>query len=461
VRRLSGRRRDARRLQSPVLDLALDQEIAMPNRTTFRRSLLAAGALCALATLPTSLVASTAGSAWCADRCDQVVIDWNQHAHQAIKAADGYADPMAASRVLAMVHLAMHDAVNAVEPRYRAHTYRPRAGVRRGAADAAVAAHDVLASLYPAQKALVANALETTLQDAGHGAAVEQGRKIGAAAAAAMLAARSNDGSRADEAYKPGTRAGDWQFTPGFEYIAAPHWRAVRPFTLRSPDQFRTVAPPALTSGAYAAAFNEVMAAGSKSSDARRSAEQTQYAAYWYEFSDIGWNRIARAVARDKSQDLWQSARTFALLNAVMADGYIAGWDSKMHHNFWRPVTAIRQAERDGNAVTAADANWTPLLPTPPIQDHPSTHSALGAAAATVLADAFGSDRVRFTMASPTALPDAPARSFGSFSEAAAENADSRVRAGLHFRFATEAGLRLGEQIGRQALSESLTPASP
>jgi hypothetical protein len=431
----------------------------MSTLSRFHRSVLAAAAVAAFAS--PAQAARPAGSAWCADRCDQVVIDWNLQTHQMIKAAEGYANPMAASRVLAMVHLAMHDAVNAADPRYRAHTYRPAAGT--GARDgvdaavaAAVAAHDVLAALYPKHKDLVRPLLDATLLDAGPGRAVERGQSTGAAAAAAMLAARRDDGSQADEAYTPGTRPGDWQFTPGFDFIAAPHWRAVKPFTLRAPAQFRVVAPPALTSAAYAAAFDEVKATGSQAADARRSAEQTQFAAYWFEFSDIGWNRIARVVARDRPQDLWQRARSFALLNAVMADAYIAGWDSKMHHDFWRPVTAIRQADRDGNPATVADTAWAPLLPTPPIQDHPSTHSALGAAAAVVLAGSYGSDRVRFTMASPTAAAETPARTFTSFSAAAAENADSRVRAGLHFRFATTAGLRLGEQIGRQALAEQL-----
>lgn len=433
----------------------------MSTPTRLRRTALAAVALAAITS--SSQAAGTAGSAWCADRCDQIVLDWNLLTHQVIKSADGYANPMAASRVLAMVHLAMHDAVNAADPRYRAHTYRPAGrAVRRGSVDAAVAAavaaHDVLAALYPEQKDLVRPVLDATLLDAGHGSAVEQGRTIGAAAAAAMLAMRSDDGSRADESYRPGARPGDWQFTPGFEFIAAPHWRAVKPFTLRAPEQFRVDAPPALTSAAYAADFREVKATGSQAADARRSADQTQYAAFWYEFSDIGWNRVARVVARQRPQDLWQRARTFALLNAVMADAYIAGWDSKMHHNFWRPVTAIREADRDGNAATAADPGWTPLLPTPPIQDHPSTHSALGAAAAVVLAGTFGSDRMRFTMASTSAAAGTPTRTFASFSGAAAENADSRVRAGLHFRFATTAGLRLGRQIGRQALAEQLVP---
>jgi len=432
--------------------------------STARRLLPVALAIAALAAASSAAQAAGprhGGPAWCADHCDQVVIDWNLHTHQVIKADSGYADPMAASRVLAMVHLAMHDAANAARPRYRAHAYAPTPDASKDGADAAVAAavaaHDVLLALYPKQRELLRAQLDATLLDAGVGRAVEQGSSLGAAAAAAMLARRSDDGSRADEPYRPGTLPGQYRFTPGFDFLAAPHWRAVKPFTLRAPEQFRVAPPPPLASAEYAAAFEEVKASGSQAADAARSADQTQYAAYWYEFSDIGWNRIARAVARTKPQDLWERARTFALLNAAMADAYIAGWDSKMHHDFWRPVTAIRLAADDGNPRTGADAGWTPLLPTPPVQDHPSTHSALGAAAAVVLAQAFGSDRVSFTMASPSARPEAPARHFTSFSAAAKENADSRVRAGLHFRFATTAGLQLGEQIGRQAAREHLT----
>ena len=415
-----------------------------------------------LAALAAPSLAADPAKTWCADRCDQVVIDWNLHTHQVIKSAEGYQNPMAASRVLAMVHLAMHDAVNAAQPRYRPYVYQPPAGAPTASADAAVAAsvaaHDVLAALYPGQESLLAAALGSSLLDAGTGAAVEEGRRLGAAAAAAMLAARGDDGSQAEEDWRPGDRPGDYQLVPGFDFIASPHWRSVTPFTMPAPDQFRVPPPPALTSADYAAAFDEVKAVGGEAAGERRTTDQTEYAAYWYEFSDIGWNRIARSVARTRPQDLWDRARTFALLNAVMADAYIAGWDSKLHHDFWRPVTAIRQAADDGNPATAPDPEWTPFLATPPIQDHPSTHSALGSAAAVVLAHAFDGDRVSFTMASPSALPEAPERTFRSFHEAARENADSRVRAGLHFRFAIEAGLRLGEQIGQQAVETLLGP---
>jgi hypothetical protein len=390
---------------------------------------------------------------WCADHCDRVVIEHSLGAFQVIKAADGYQDPMAASRSLAMMHLAMHDAVNAVRPRYRPYALSP-APKGSSAADptiaAAVAAHDVLAALYPQgpAKALLAAQLEQTFLDAGVGPALEAAKLVGKAAAAAVLAKRLKDGSSGKEAYVEGTAPGRYRFTPPFNFAAAPHWRNVTPFALASASQFRTEPPPALTSEAYRRDFEEVKRVGGKHAGSARSADETSYAAFWYEFSDIGWNRIARVVSTRVKQDLWDRARTFALLNVAMADAYIAGWDSKYHYDSWRPVTAIQRAETDGNPKTAADAAFETLLVTPPVPDLPSTHSALGMAAATVLAGAFGRDEVPFAFASPSALPESPVRAFRSFSEAARENAESRVKAGLHFRFATTAGLELGERIG-------------
>ncbi len=393
---------------------------------------------------------AAAARSWCADRCDQVVIDWNATAHQVIQAADGYINPLAASRALAMMHLAMHDAANAVRPRYA-----PYAGaLAQKNADPAVAAvaaaHDVLAALYPQQQdKLLRAALAASLLDAGIGEPVSAGTAVGKAAAQRVLARREGDGSGATVPYQTGSRPGEYRYTPGFDFVFAPHWRRVLPFALKSASQFRVAPPPALGSAEYARDLDEVARVGSDRPDAQRSADQTHYAAFWYEFSDIGWNRVARAVSRSQPQDLWQRARSFALLNVAMADAYVAGWVSKFHHNFWRPVTAIR---------AAGDAGFNPMLPTPPVQDHPSAHSALGAAAATVLAHTFGSDAIAFSFASSSAQAANPLRSFKSFSEAARENADSRVRAGLHFRFATSAGVSLGRQVGEHVVANTLRP---
>lgn len=387
---------------------------------------------------------------WCGERCDAVVTDWSLAAYQVIKAADGYADPMAASRSLAMMHLAMHDAANAARPRFQRYALITAAPSRGDAAIAAAsAAHEVLSALYPQApaRALARAQLDKMLLEAGIGAEIDAGVQLGKAAAAAMLARRADDGSNGKQPYIEGTQPGQYRFTPPFDFAAAPHWRHVTPFALTSASQFRTPPAPALTSEQYRRDFDEVKRLGGKASS-ERSRDETHYAAFWYEFSDIGWNRVARAASARVKQDLWERARSFALLNAAMADAYIAGWDSKYTHDFWRPVTAIRLAAQDGNPNTAPDTAFETLLPTPPVPDMPSTHSALGMAAAVVLADAFGRDNVAFSFASSSALPTNPVRRFRSFSEAARENADSRVKAGLHFRFATQAGLELGRQVG-------------
>lgn len=420
---------------------------------THKLSPIVARTFLLLALLALATPAAAQSGRWCLDRCDAVITDWSLIGHQVIKAGDGYGDPMAASRSLAMMHTAMHDAVNAVQPRYQRYALAaapPSSGKADPAIAAAVAAHAVLAALYPQAPAaaLLKAELEAALFDAGIGPAIDAAQQVGQAAARAILAKRAQDGSKNTEPYVEGTKPGAYRFTPPFDFAAAPHWRNVTPFALSSASQFRTAAPPALTSDAYRRDFDEVKRVGGKTS-AQRSKDETSYAAFWYEFSDIGWNRVARVVSGRVKQDLWDRARTFALLNIAMADAYIAGWDSKFHHNAWRPVTAIQLAAQDGNPKTTPDASYETLLVTPPVPDMPSTHSALGMAAATVLASAFGRDEVRFSFASPSASPDDAVRSFRSFSEAAEENADSRVKAGLHFRFATEAGLKLGRQIGQ------------
>jgi len=323
---------------------------------------------------------------------------------------------------------------------------------------AAAAAYAVLAALYPQPPvaALIQAQLDRTLVEAGVGPEVAAGQALGRAAAAAVLAKRSNDGSTGNELYVEGTQPGQYRFTPPFNFVLAPHWRKVTPFALASAAQFRTAPPPALASEPYRRDFDEIERMGGKGTGTHRSADQTNYAAFWYEFADITWNRIARASAGRVKQNLWDRARTFALLNSALADGYIAGWDSKFFHNFWRPVTAVHLAGNDGNPNTAPNAAFDPLLTTPPVPETPSTHSVLSMAAATVLAQAYGSDRVPFSLASSTALPGNPVRSYRSFGDAARENADSRVRAGVHFRSATTAGLEMGRQIGQYASRNAL-----
>ena len=397
---------------------------------------------------------------WYGSESPHVILDWSGFAQQIIVADNGYVNPLPATRALAMMHLAMHDAINAAAPRYATYVIRTRDQQADPAVAAAQAAHDILATIYPGQKAALGTFLKQYVGDAGVAPNVAKGVALGKRAAADLIAARADDKSTAEESYKEGRAPGEYRFVPGFEFVNMPHWRIVKPFALTSPSQFRVkLSPPGLASPEYARAFEEVKRKGARLTDAR-SRDESHYAAFWYELSDIGWNRIARVVSREHPQDLWTTARTFALLNAALADSYIAGWDSKMHYNFWRPVSAIRLAAEDGNRATAPDAKWEPFLTTPPVQDYPSTHSVLGAAGAVVLAHAFGRDDVPFTFTSLSADAQNPVRSFRGFSQAARENAESRVMAGIHFRFAIEAGLALGQDIGRHTVTTLLQPTS-
>lgn len=388
----------------------------------------------------------------------QVVLDWSGHARTVLQAATGSQDPLVGTRTLAMVHLAIHDALNAVDRRYQPYAYTTMDTQADAEAAAAAAAHRVLAGLFPAQAASLDAKLADSLAKVPDGQAETRGIALGQQVAAEILQRRANDGSAAVVDYAPSAGAGRFQFVPPFDgFIFRPEWRFVTPFALTSVSQFRSAPPPALGSAEYRDAFNEVKATGVLAGS-NRTAEQTAYARFWYEDSDIGWNRITRDVVVRKKLSLHDSARLFGLVNIALADAYIAGWDAKFHHDFWRPITAIRAAGTDGNDATAPDLGWVPLLDTPPVQDYPSTHSVAGAAAASVLARELGDD-TRFSLSSSTAEDPAQVRSFHSFSEAASENSDSRVRAGIHFRFAVDAGSQMGTRVGEQVYGSQLRRA--
>ncbi len=249
---------------------------------------------------------------------------------------------------------------------------------------------------------------------------------------------------------------GIYQLVPPFDFLYAPFWEHVNSFSLQSKNQFRPGPYPAIDSEQYAKDFNEVLQIGSRTSSLRTE-DQSSLNKFWFEFSEAGWNRVAREAVKNKPLDLFETARLFALVNMALADSYIAGWDAKMHYNFWRPYTAIRNAAIDGNEKTIPVKNWEPAEPTPPVQDYPSTHSTLGNAAATVLAQLVG-DETPFTMTSFTAVPEGSTRSFNSLSEAANENAESRIMAGIHFRFSCKAGQDLGNKIGNWVVDNKLKP---
>lgn len=388
---------------------------------------------------------------------NKVVLDWSAHTMTVLATATGNADPLTGSRTFAMVHLAMHDAVNAVSRQYDPYAFTARDFSAHPVAAAASAAHRVLVNLFPAQAADLDAKLNASLAEVPNGLGETRGVALGDQVANLILQTRANDGSNAIVGYAPGTGPGKYQFVPPFDgFIFRPEGQFITPFAMDEPSQFRVDPPPSLTSDTYRNAYNEVKLAGILNGS-NRSTEQSTIAKFWYENSDVTWNNITRDVTARKRLSLHRSARLFALVNMALADAFIGGWDSKYHYDFWRPFTAIRAGETDGNNGTAADATWEPFLVTPPVQDYPSTHSVAGEAAATVLGRVIG-DRTTFSVATSSAEDPTQSRTYSRFSSASLENSDSRIRAGIHFRFACDAGREMGDDIGDHVVENFLEP---
>lgn len=403
------------------------------------------------------------------------VTDWNEIATNGSLAAgvstpEASLDPLHESRLFAMAHVAIHDALNAIERRSKPYAFHAHAfpGASPDAAVAA-AAHDVLVALFrqipdppfsagarEAAVKVIETAYVAALAAIGDGPAKTAGISVGRASAATILALRAADGSDRtflDFDYVPGSEPGDFQFIPGFPFAVGPYWGKVTPFVLKSSTQFPPQRPYRLRSKHYAKDLNEVKSFGAAGS-VTRTPEQTEIALFWVESSVLGWNRIARTVSLQHGFDLWENARLFGLLNLASADGYIADFQNKYFYRFWRPITAIRAADSDGNQDTIADPDWESLRPTPAAPDYTSGHSVQGGAMSQVLARFFGTDEVSFTTTSTT-LPGV-FRSFSSFSQATEENGNSRVYVGFHFRHAVNEGIKLGQKIGRVAFNHYL-----
>jgi hypothetical protein len=389
------------------------------------------------------------------------VIQWNRVLLGILQTPGAQPPTIHATRSLAILHAAIYDAVDSIE-RTSAPYLVSISSPRRASPEAAAAAagYTVLANLYPGQQETLAAQFASSLATVPNGYHKFEGMRVGEAVANALLALRADDGASAvPPVFTPGTQPGDYQLTPpGFAQPAFTHWAAVRPFALRSASQFRSAPPPALTSKAYTAAFDEVQSLGAVNSTTR-TADQTQIAQFWNPPIWVAWNNIAETAALAHHDTLMQNARLFALLDVTFADSAIAFYDAKYAYHFWRPVTAIRAADSDGNAATAADPNWTPLVPTAQDPSYPGAHAVISAAAANILASFFGGDAFRFS-AQSTALPGVE-RSFPSFSAAADEAAASRIYAGQHFRTDEVAGEQLGNQVSTEVLHELLLPKRP
>lgn len=409
--------------------------------------------------LITALAIAGAPTALCSA---DVVTDWNEITLQTIR--DTSTNPPKATRVLACVHVAIYDAVNAVdgthEPYLSGIAPAPKASAEAAAAQAA---HDELVALYPDLKDTFDAALVDSLAAIPDGQAKNDGIALGSLCADAIAAQREDDGASVIVSYTPGDTPEEWQPTPpAMAPALLPNWPYVTCWSIASGEQFRRAGPPALTSQRYTEAFNHVKSLGSKTST-ERTEEQTEIAKFW---SDGGgtetppghWNTVARIVAAQEGNTLAQNARLFALLNIALADAAISCWDNKYAYNHVRPITAIRNAADDGNPDTEADPAWEPLITTPPFPTYTSGHGTFSGAASTILAKFYGTDKITFTAGSD-GLPGVQ-RTFHSFSEAADEAAASRLYGGIHWDYDNYDGLSAGRELAAYVYDKSLVAAA-
>ena len=408
-----------------------------------RRFLVLAAALVVLA------APATAGA--------DTVTDWNGHASTALFNTAAQA-PTVGSLHLAMVHGAMYDAVNAIDGQYEPYLYPGRRGAFWASKDAAAAtaAYRVLVSIVPSQQAQLQQLYNNSLAALPNTSAKWIGVSIGGRAAEAMIDARTNDGRFGTPGFPTGTLPGQWRpVPPAFGNDPAGWMRTVKPFVLQSQSQFRSAGPNLLTSAAYATELNEVKTIGSATS-ASRTMFQTNSCLYWAENGARTWHRIFRTVSAQKGLTLEENARLFAMLSVSVADALINVWDDKAFYSFWRPITAIREADLDGNAATAADPDWLPLIANPPYPDHSSGASAVAGAAAGTLQNFFGTDNLAWTDTNFGGLT----RSFTHASEAQQEVVDARVWSGIHFRRADVHGALIGTQVADWANANFFRPVS-
>ena len=397
-----------------------------------------------LLVLVAALAALTAPATARAD----TVTDWNLHAANALFNTAAQAPPVSVTH-MAMVHGAMYDAVNTIDRRYQPYLYSQRRVLPWTSRDAAAAtaAYRVLASIVPAQQPALEQLYAASLAGIPEWSAKWEGIAIGEAAAAAMIAARTNDGRFGPAAFPTGTLPGQWRpVLPAFANDPAGWIRNMKPFLIDDPARFRSAGPWPLTSAEYAREFNEVKSIGSLTSTTRTAA-QTNAARYWAENPPRTWNRIVRTISAQQGLTLEENARLFAMLYTTTADTFISVWADKAVWLFWRPITAIREADTDGNPATAPDPNWLPLIPNPPYPEHSSGHSGLSGSFIATLQQFFGTNDIGWTDTNVGGL----SQSFTSFSDAIDDVVSARVWSGIHFRRADEHGALIAQQVAAWA----------
>lgn len=387
---------------------------------------------------------------WAADGQADAVTDWDLKSGSIVVESRLGTPP--AIRVMALVHTAAYEAVNAITQRYPAS--RLSAERARGASvDAAVAAahRATLTRLLPSQQASIEAAYQAALAAIADGPARTAGIAVGETAAATILAQRADDGAAAPEAYRPYTAPGVYvpTATP-----AVPQWLQRKPWLMASAAQFRPGPPPSLSGDVWARDYNEVRSLGGRKST-RRSAEQTEVARFWeYSLPPI-YHGVVRSVANMPGREVTRNARLFAAVTQAMDDAMISVFDAKYRYNFWRPTTAIRNGDIDGHDATEGEASWTAFSDVPMHPEYPSAHSILAAAVGTVLRAEIGAGP---TPVLSTSSPSArgAVRNWTSIDDFIREVSDARVYEGLHYRTSTEVGSEMGKRIGQLAVARHL-----
>ncbi|MGH8177980.1 MAG: vanadium-dependent haloperoxidase [Steroidobacter sp.] len=388
------------------------------------------------------------------------VVHWNEITMTAVTA--GRPGPFG-TLDMALVQVAVHDAVQAIEKRFE--PYHVEIKGARGARSAAVAAaaHDVLVGFYPAQAPALDAAYFNYLADKGLGH--DPGLAVGQQVAAGILPLRRMPPELLPPPFVGEASPGVWRPTdsfnanppPPFSPMLTPWLANIDPFTLTSPARFRAAPPPALTSGRYTRDYNEVKALGAADSTVRTPAK-TDLGYFYTENFFTQWNRALRSISARYVHRTGDSARLFALANLAMADAVIACWDSKKFYVYWRPLTAIQEGDADGNPHTVGDPTWRPLTNNPNYPDYPSGANSVAAAMTRTLALFFGTDKLTFEVTSVAPLAVKKSRIYRRFSEAAQDMVDARVYVGIHFRFADTAARAQGNRVADWTFNHFLLP---
>jgi hypothetical protein len=380
-----------------------------------------------------------------------VIMDWNAKA-DAIATDKRLSSPVH-GRALALMHVAMFEAVNSIDHRYvpyKLNLVTDRNTSREAAASSA--GHAVLLAFYPDLKTDLDSLLDAGLAAVEEGPAKQRGVILGGKVAAELLELRAEDFVPAADAYRPFTTAG--VYVPTAPAVGQEVGRYV-PWVMSSASQFRPGPPPALTSETWTRDVGEIREVGGLHS-ATRTAEQTRVGKFWFLTGARTYNPILQQVAVAKKLNLLDCARLYALASMAGIDAYIAVFDAKYHYNFWRPVTAIRNADLSGNAATLRDPSWVPLGDTPMHPEYPCAHCITSAAIVAVLRGTVGDDVGELTLASPTA--PGVTRRWTRLEDYRDEVSNARIWAGFHYRFSTEAGQEMGRKIGELTVATQLRP---